>query len=121
MTAGIGHNGGPAAHPDVLNSTAQAQIRSVIERVERLMVERAEINEQIKEVYNEAKGNGFDVVILRKVVRILAQDRAKRQEEEAITDLYLSAAEGGLPTFQPAQRAQFQPPPAEADEEEDFA
>ena len=80
-----------AAHADVLNSTAQGQLKSIIERIERLEVEKAEISEQIKEVYNEAKGNGFDVKILRKVVRILKQDRAKRQEEDAILDLYLAA------------------------------
>jgi len=80
-----------AAHSDVLNSTAQGQLKSIIERIERLEVEKAEISEQIKEVYNEAKGNGFDVKILRKVVRILKQDRAKRQEEDSILDLYLSA------------------------------
>ena len=80
-----------AAHSDVLNSTAQGQLKSIIERIERLEIEKAEVAEQIKEVYNEAKGNGFDVKILRKVVRILKQDRAKRQEEDAILDLYLSA------------------------------
>ena len=80
-----------SAHPDVLNQAAQGQLKSIIERIERLEVEKAEISEQIKEVYNEAKGNGFDVKILRKVVRILKQDRAKRQEEDAILDLYLSA------------------------------
>ena len=48
-------------HTDVLNSTAQGQLKSIIERVERLEVEKAEIMEQIKEVYAEAKGNGFDV------------------------------------------------------------
>jgi len=80
-----------AAHSDVLNSTAQGQLKSIIERIERLEIEKAEVAEQIKEVYAEAKGNGFDVKILRKVVRILKQDRAKRQEEDAILDLYLSA------------------------------
>nr|6OZZ_A Chain A, UPF0335 protein CC_3319 [Caulobacter vibrioides CB15]6OZZ_B Chain B, UPF0335 protein CC_3319 [Caulobacter vibrioides CB15]6OZZ_C Chain C, UPF0335 protein CC_3319 [Caulobacter vibrioides CB15]6OZZ_D Chain D, UPF0335 protein CC_3319 [Caulobacter vibrioides CB15]6OZZ_E Chain E, UPF0335 protein CC_3319 [Caulobacter vibrioides CB15]6OZZ_F Chain F, UPF0335 protein CC_3319 [Caulobacter vibrioides CB15] len=74
-----------------LNSTAQGQLKSIIERVERLEVEKAEIMEQIKEVYAEAKGNGFDVKVLKKVVRIRKQDRAKRQEEDAILDLYLSA------------------------------
>ena len=63
----------------------------IIERVERLEIEKAEIAEQIKEVFAEAKGNGFDVKIIRKVVRIRKQDRAKRQEEEAILDLYLAA------------------------------
>ena len=80
-----------SAHPDILNATAQGQLRSIIERVERLEVEKGEIAEQIKEVFAEAKGNGFDVKIIRKVVRIHKQDRAKRMEEEAILDLYLSA------------------------------
>lgn len=89
--SGIGHNSGEQPHADVLNSTAQNQIRSIVNRVERLNVEKAEILEQIKEVFAEAKGNGFDPKILRKVVRLRAQDRGKRQEEEAITDLYMVA------------------------------
>lgn len=80
-----------SAHPDVLNSAAQGQLRSIIERVERLEQEKAEVAEQIKEVFAEAKGNGFDTKILRKVVRLRKLDRAKRMEEEAILDLYLSA------------------------------
>lgn len=79
------------AQPDVLNTTAQNQLRSVIERVERLEVDKTEVSELIKEVYAEAKGNGFDVKVLKKVVRLRRQDHAKRQEEEAILDLYLSA------------------------------
>ncbi|WP_374575397.1 DUF2312 domain-containing protein [Phenylobacterium sp.] len=79
------------AHADVLNVTAQSQLKSVIERIERLEQEKSEIAEQIKEIFAEAKGNGFDVKILRKVVRLRKQDRAKRQEEDAILDLYLSA------------------------------
>ena len=77
-----------SGHPDVLNATAQGQLKSIIERIEQ---EKSEIAEQIKEVFAEAKGNGFDVKVLRKVVRIRKQDRAKRLEEEAILDLYLSA------------------------------
>ena len=80
-----------STHPDVLNATAQGQLKSIIERIERLEQEKAEIAEQIKEVKAEAKGNGFDVKIINKVIRIRKQDRAKRQEEEAILDLYLSA------------------------------
>jgi uncharacterized protein (UPF0335 family) len=80
-----------SAHSDVLNATAQGQLKSIIERIERLEQEKAEVNEQIKEVKAEAKGNGFDVKIIAKVIRLRKQDRAKRQEEEAILDLYLSA------------------------------
>ena len=78
-------------HSDVLNGAAQTQLTSIIERVERLEQEKAEVAEQIKEVFAEAKGNGYDVKTLRRVVRIRKQDRAKRQEEEALLDLYLSA------------------------------
>ena len=80
-----------SAHGDILNQAAQGQLKSIIERIERLEQEKTEIAEQIKEVFAEAKGNGFDVKVLRKVVRIRKQDRAKRLEEEAILDLYLSA------------------------------
>ena len=78
-------------HGDILNQAAQGQLKSIIERIERLEQEKTEIAEQIKEVFAEAKGNGFDVKVLRKVVRIRKQDRAKRLEEEAILDIYLSA------------------------------
>jgi uncharacterized protein (UPF0335 family) len=91
MTA-IGHNSGDAsAHPDILNQTAQGQLRGIVERVERLEKEKAEIADQIREVFAEAKGNGFDVKVLRKTIKIRKMDRAKRQEEEAILDLYLTA------------------------------
>lgn len=75
---------------DVINPSAKAQLLSIIERVERLDEERREIGEQRKEVLSEAKSNGFDVKIINKVVRVRRQDRAKRQEEDAILDLYLS-------------------------------
>lgn len=73
------------------DSVAQDQLRAFIERIERMEEEKAAISEDIKEIYAEAKGNGFDVKILRKVIRLRKQDTAKRQEEEALLDLYLSA------------------------------
>jgi uncharacterized protein (UPF0335 family) len=80
---------------DVLNATAQTRLKTIIERIERLEEDKAAVANDIKEVFAEAKGEGFDVKILRKVVRLRKQDKAKRQEEEAILDLYLSAL-GGL-------------------------
>ncbi|QUD86767.1 DUF2312 domain-containing protein [Phenylobacterium montanum] len=80
---------------DVLNATAQSQLKSIIERIERLEEDKAAVQNDLKEVYAEAKGNGFDTKVLRKVVRMRKQDKAKRQEEEALIDLYLSAI-GGL-------------------------
>ena len=80
------------ANPDVLTAAAQGRLRTIIERIERLEEEdKAAVAADIKEVFAEAKGEGYDVKVLRKVVRIRKQDKAKRQEEEAILDLYLSA------------------------------
>ena len=87
----IGHNSGV----DTLNSTAQQKLRSVIDRIERLEEDKAAVANDLKEVYAEAKGEGFDTKILRKVIRLRKQDTAKRQEEEALIDLYISAI-GGL-------------------------
>ena len=81
----------PREHGDVLSGTAQGQLKSIIERIERLEEDKAAVTADLKEVYAEAKGTGFDVKILRKVIRYRKQDRAKLQEEEALLDLYLSA------------------------------
>jgi uncharacterized protein (UPF0335 family) len=77
--------------PDVLSSTAQGRLRSLVERLERLEEDKQAVMDELKEVFAEAKGEGYDVKVLRKVLRIRKQDKAKRQEEEAILDLYLSA------------------------------
>jgi uncharacterized protein (UPF0335 family) len=79
----------------VLNSAAQGRLKTLVERLERLEEDRAAVSGDLKEVYLEAKGEGFDAKILRKVVRLRKQDKAKRQEEEALVDLYMSAI-GGL-------------------------
>ncbi len=70
---------------------AAGQLKSLIERVERLEEEKAALTADIREVYAEAKGNGFDTKIMRQVVRMRRLDRAERQEQEAVLDLYLSA------------------------------
>lgn len=76
---------------DVLTSAAQGRLRTIIERLERLEEDKAAVAADLKEVFSEAKGEGYDVKILRKVLRIRKEDKAKRQEGEAILDLYLSA------------------------------
>ncbi len=76
---------------DVTQSVAQSQIRSIVERIERLEEEKKAIADDIKEVYAEAKSNGFDTKTLRKVVTLRKKDRAEREEEEAMLDLYLNA------------------------------
>jgi len=76
-----GHNSGVAGD----------QLRSIIERVERLEEEKAALAADIKEVYAEAKGNGFDTKTIRQLVRIRKQDAAERQEAEALLELYKNA------------------------------
>lgn len=76
---------------------AQGQLRSIVERIERLEEEKAALAADIKEVYAEAKGNGFDVKILRKIIRLRKIDRVEREEEEALLDVYMAAL-GMLPT-----------------------
>jgi uncharacterized protein (UPF0335 family) len=70
---------------------ARDQLRAFIERIEKLEEEKAAIADDIKEVYAEAKANGFDTKTLRQVVRIRKLDSAERQEQEALLDLYLHA------------------------------
>ena len=72
-------------------SFAQGQLQSIIERIENLLEEKQAITDDVKEIYMEAKGNGFDTKILRKVVALRRKDARERQEEETITDLYLEA------------------------------
>ena len=67
------------------------QLKSIVERIERLEEEKKTIGDDIKEVYAEAKGNGYDVAVLRKVVALRKRDLDERKEEEAILDLYLQA------------------------------
>jgi len=70
---------------------ARDQLKSIVERIERLEEEKAALAGDIREVYAEAKGNGFDIKALRRVVRERKLDRAEFQEQEAIIDLYRSA------------------------------
>ncbi|GGA58498.1 DUF2312 domain-containing protein [Pelagibacterium lentulum] len=70
---------------------ARDQLRAFIERIERLEEEKKAISDDIKEVYAEAKGTGFDAKVMRQIVRIRKQDRNERAEQEAILDLYLHA------------------------------
>jgi len=68
-----------------------AQLRGIIERIETLEREKAEIAEQVKEVYAEAKGNGFDTKILRAVIGLRKKTAEERSEAEAMLDLYMQA------------------------------
>ena len=82
-------------------SVAREQLRTIIERIERLEEEKKAISDDIRDIYGEAKGNGFDTKVLRQVVRLRKQDLSERQEQDAIRDLYLNAL-GMLPEFETA-------------------
>ncbi len=70
---------------------AGSQLRAFVERIERLEEEKKVISDDIKDVYAEAKGNGFDVKILRTVVSLRKKQPHEREEEEAVLDLYMHA------------------------------
>ena len=70
---------------------AKDQLKAFVERVERLEEEKKALADDIREVYSEAKGTGFDTKIMRQVIRLRKMESADRQEQEAMLDLYLSA------------------------------
>jgi len=73
------------------NSVDAGHLRAFLERIERLEEEKRAISDDIKEVFAEAKGTGYDVKIMRKIISLRRMDRDKRREEEEILDLYLAA------------------------------
>ena len=73
------------------SSSTHAQLKTVVERIERLEEEKKALAGDIKDVYAEAKGTGFDIKVLRKIVSIRRQDADKRREEDEILELYLAA------------------------------
>ena len=79
---------GPAAS---LTETAREKLRQTVSKIEKLEEEKAEVANQIKEVYAEAKALGYDTKALRQVVRIRKQDRKEREELEMVLDVYLHA------------------------------
>jgi uncharacterized protein (UPF0335 family) len=80
--SGIGHNSA---------GVTGAQLKSIIERVERIEEERKELGADVREIYSEAKGNGYDPKIIRMIVRLRKMNPADRAEQEAILDTYMSA------------------------------
>jgi len=81
----------------VKTTFAEGQLKAIVERIERLEEEKKAIAADIKEVYAEAKGNGYDIKILRKVISLRKKEIGERMEEEAMLDVYLSAL-GMMPT-----------------------
>ena len=83
-------------------SIAQEHLRQFVDRIERLEEEKKALAGDIREVYAEAKANGFDTKIVRKVVTLRKKDRSEREEEEAMIELYLNAL-GMLPGAEAAE------------------
>ena len=107
MRGSIGHRNADARRPsrrqphqenrkadDITENSqtvAAGQLRAFIERIERLEEDKQTIADDIKDVYAEAKGNGFDTKAIRTIVRLRKKDANERQEEESILDLYKAA------------------------------
>ena len=86
--AGIGHNSGEAT--DVGGVSGQ-RLKSYLDRIERLEEEKSGIGDDIKDIYAEAKGVGFDVKTMRKLVRLRKMDAEKRREEDELLEIYKAA------------------------------
>ena len=87
-TAGYGHNR--------VGGVAVDQLKSIIARVEKLEEEKAGISADIRDVFSEAKGNGFDVRAIRQIIKLRKLDASEREEQETILDVYMNAL-GMLP------------------------
>lgn len=79
------------------------RIRSFVERIEQLETEVQELNEQKKEVFAEAKGEGLDVKILKEIIKLRKQDEDERDEHDTLLDIYMKAMDAAPP--QPAAKA----------------
>ncbi len=91
------HSGVPDGHSAAAVKEAPAtkfakdQLKAIIERIERLEEEKKTISDDIRDVYAEAKGNGYDVKALRTIVRLRKQDANERAEQETILETYMQA------------------------------
>ncbi|WP_439924674.1 DUF2312 domain-containing protein [Nitrobacter sp. JJSN] len=80
-----------AAKEEPATKFAKDQLKAIIERIERLEEEKKTISDDIRDVYAEAKGNGYDVKALRTIVRMRKQDANEREEQETILETYMQA------------------------------
>jgi uncharacterized protein (UPF0335 family) len=92
LNGNMGHNSGAVPEKEEpATRFAKDQLKSIIERIERLEEEKKTISDDIRDVYAESKGNGFDVKALRTIVRLRKQDPQQRQEAETILETYMQA------------------------------
>jgi uncharacterized protein (UPF0335 family) len=108
-----GLDGGPSCRHVVQGINAMSrpgdiagdQLRAVVERIENIEEEIKELTEARKEIYLEAKGNGFDVKILRDVIRVRKQDQKERDEQETLLEVYLQAIKSAPSVAKAAKKA----------------
>ena len=81
------------------------QLRTIVERIENIDEEIKELNEAKREIFTEAKSNGFDVKVLREVIHIRKKDKQERDEQETLLDLYMTAIETAKPAAKTAKAA----------------
>jgi uncharacterized protein (UPF0335 family) len=81
------------------------QLRTIVERIEHIDEEIKELNEGKREIFAEAKSNGFDIKVLREVIRIRKKDAQERDEQETLLDLYMQAIDAAKPDSKPAKKA----------------
>jgi uncharacterized protein (UPF0335 family) len=79
-----------AAVSETSSGLSAERLRSIIKRIEKLEEDKAAVGEDLKEVYSEAKGTGFDVKIIRKIVAMRKMEVEKRREQEELIELYKS-------------------------------
>lgn len=77
--------------PNLTSHNVNAQLKAIVERIERLEEEKLGIGSDIKDVYSEAKGNGFDVKALRTIIRLRKMDPNERQEQDSLLATYMIA------------------------------
>ena len=94
MNEAIGHN----SKPNRVGGVAVEQLKSIVDRVERLEEEKATIAADIRDVFAEAKGNGFSVPAIRTILKMRKQDAQEREEQETVLETYMNAL-GMLPLF----------------------
>ncbi|WIJ26397.1 DUF2312 domain-containing protein [Devosia sp. RR2S18] len=77
---------------------AGGRIRSFVERIEQVEAEIAELNEGKKEIFAEAKGEGFDIKVIKEIIKLRKQDQDERDEHETLLDLYMRAMDNAQPS-----------------------
>ena len=75
----------------IQTGVAGESLKRYIERIEKLTIEKSDIQSEITDIFNRAKGEGFDVKVMREVLKIRKMDTAEREEQESLTDIYLHA------------------------------